>query len=138
MCSMLYCCNSGSRMNIRWDDLRGLISCGLFRRLETNKATATATTTSEHPTDRSNQRLCCQVGFPATSPLLSSSFLLLLFSFLLLRVSLLFHPCIGFGLHLALAAAVRRSRHMTPRRRDRELQQMRDEGSFGSALPNWS
>ena len=65
--------------------------------------------------------------------------LLLLFSFLLLRVSLLFHPCIGFGLHLVLAAAaLRRSRHMTPRRRDRELQQMRDEGSFGSALPNWS
>ena len=66
--------------------------------------------------------------------------LLLLFSFLLLlRVSLLFHPCIGFGLHLVLAAAaLRRSRHMTPRRRDRELQQMRDEWSFGSALPYWS
>ena len=51
-------------------------------------------TTTEHPTDRSN-------AFVVTSSWLSRRHFLLL---LPPPRSLLFHPCIGFGLHRAAAA----------------------------------
>ena len=134
MCSMLYCCNSGSRISAGMTSAassHAAFSGGWRRTRQPRRRRRRAST---QPTAATNAFV---VNLASPPPLPPS--LLLLFSFLLLRVSLLFHPCIGFGLHLVLAAAaLRRSRHMTPRRRDRELQQMRDEGSFGSALPNCS
>ena len=65
---------------------------------------ATATTTEQHPSDRPTVAAVATAATPLLSSWLSRHFLLLrLVPPPLPPPSLLFHPCIGFGLHRAAA-----------------------------------